>query len=153
MKDLIIKFNTNNSFEDSGAQFFVIERTEECFQRYMRMHEAAKLAAETTATGMLYSVSFWDDFRALDATFEEAIEGDTEGAILYDISDEEEEEYNCLDDRMENHTLKMSPGGGMLWVAWGKYCGTEYWTDEINIKDLMEGKFKHGKRKETAAVS
>lgn len=141
MKDLIIPASNNNEWTDMDIEYFLIERSPEIIKSYEVLLEAAKAAYAAAPNSGMYHVSFWTGFDTLINSLGEIIteEGKKE---FRELTDKEKEEYINMDDRLEANSIRIDESGNMKWVAWGKHCGTEFWTDSVSLEDLQRGSFE-----------
>ncbi len=141
MKDLIIPVNNNNEWADMDISYFLIERTPESIKRWEGLCEVIKEAAAKVESHTMYHGSFWTGFDSLTISFDEVLTNPGKSEFR-DVTDEEREIHINMDDRLEASTIKVDADGIIKWVAWGKHCGTEFWTDGISLEDLKRGSFE-----------
>lgn len=58
-------------------------------------------------------------------------------AFIEDFSTDDNDEFVYPESPLDCHQVKIGSNGGVYWLAYGKYTSEEYYTESINIFDLI----------------
>lgn len=141
MDSFIIQALTDNDYTDQDVEYFCIERSPEIIARYEQYATIAKEAAAKLEGTFcpLFNISFWDGFDTFSESFEEMLPKEGSKRMFLDVTEEVTDKYESPHARLGSHQVKVDAHGMLHWVAFGKYCGTKYWTGGTALEEFKQG--------------